>query len=155
MSAWRMKLFLGSLALLAWPWLGGGGRAGAGFTPGQLVLVSDNDTNTFTFGLRPALTRDQRHDVTLGMGSEAAPPPGRPNSPWLPDRDHKPGGPEAAEGMSSQPPSGSSGGGGQFAALPENAAPEGAATGRLFLLVKRYKAPPFASRLFRPPRVVA
>ena len=141
-----MKHLAPLLVLLACPFLGQGGRAEAGFTVGQLQVVTQGDSNALSFELTPALGGEPRQDTSSAERSA-------PRFDWPLEKSPGNNGPEACEGMSSAPSAGPSAPGGMpLAASVDKEPPEGTATGRLFLCNERFKPPPFASRWFRPPR---
>jgi hypothetical protein len=156
MSSWAKRLLLACVSLFACCLLGEGNQACAGFTAGRLVLLSPiPETPLFTFGLLPTLHGNSFDDAPSSMSSSSV---GMNKAAlvasWLLIPARMPNGPTASEGMSASPTIETSGGSGQQIVLFENRAPTEEVRGRVFLSENRDHPPPFASRLFRPPRVV-
>jgi hypothetical protein len=152
-----VKPILGLLVLLACPCLGLGGRAQAGFALGGSALAPERAPGSlgleFQLVLNGGEPAEPEGPPTSAPAEEDAPlPPGdSPRAPAAPVHLLPvPGGTS-----SGAPSSGAGSGGGLSVILPSN--PEalgGDPTGRLFLADERLHPPPFASRLFRPPRLV-
>jgi hypothetical protein len=156
------RLMLSLIVLLACSELGPAGRVQAGFALGR--LTQEPEPPKYSFGLEFEL-------VVNGEGAEAAVPPATSagmsgEAPIANESDHPrppdlpPGVIPAHGGFQSRgassgagPSTGSGGGTGLYLVVPASAQVlAGEASGRLFLADERWKPPPFASRLFRPPR---
>jgi len=158
-----VKPILGLIVLLAWPCLGLGGRAEASFALGGSALTPERSPGSPGFELQLVLNGDVADEPPLthsaaGMAKETLPlaPGDSPRAPSAPrDLLPVPGGP-STNGASTGTPSAGPGSGATLSfILPLGSLVPGAdPSGLLRLADERLKPPPFASRLFRPPRSV-
>jgi hypothetical protein len=151
----------GLIVLLAWPWLGLGDSARAGFVLRQRASSPELANPSAEFALIVTLDGEEAGASGApsgGTGGEDG--SGDEGSPWSASLPRQlllswPGvqtGPGAGGTSPSRPASGP-GGSGLVGILAPNAPPPGAeGPNLLFLGDERFKPPPFASRLFRPPR---
>jgi len=157
-----VKLIVGLIVLLAWPWLGCGGSAQASFSLGQHSRGPERPRCSFGFEFELVINGEEQAEAgdsnpSGGMSGEI---PSVPDSdplrqsvlPRAPIPAHD--GPQTSGTSSGPAPPSGPGGGGGSCLLPPLGAPllgrEG--SGLLFLANERLKPPPFPSRLFRPPR---
>jgi len=135
------KPLFGLIVLLACPWLGLGGSARAGFV--------------ITLGTTEAAFSD-----ASSAGTAEEDRPGNPEWAWLASLPPQllPAGPapqasSTTGGMTTSASPTEAGGGGLVGLLmPDRLHLQEGEAGLLFLGDERFKPPPFASRLFRPPR---
>jgi hypothetical protein len=163
-SSRGLKPILGLIVLLAGPCWGLGGRAEASFALGKSALAPERSPGSLGFEFQLVLNGDQpaEPEVPSSTSTNTArqPTPGMPgDSPHtpVPQRDLLLVPVDLSHGSSStgSPSPGSGSGTGLTFILPVDFWILGNdPAGRLFLADERFHPPPFASRLFRPPRVV-
>jgi hypothetical protein len=146
------------LVLLAWPWMGRGGSAHASFA---LRRLDSSSERTLSAGFALFVTVDGEEAGSCGASFEDADEGPRKQGAheWAdllsPALSAWPGfqTSSAPGGMSTSGSPSGPGGPGPIAALTGNCPPLGLETAeRLLLDDDRFNPPPFASRLFRPPR---
>jgi len=157
------KLILGLTVLLACPDLGLDSRAQASFALAQGTRETDRPTCSLGFEFRLVLNGEGAEaPASLSSGAvrdeaPSLPEPEAPRKPELPGKPAPAHGDFQTNGASSGagPSIGAGWGAGLSLLPPLRAQLLGAeVTERLFLANERLKPPPFASRLFRPPRAV-
>jgi len=145
------KPLFGLIVLLAWPWLGLGGSARACFVLGPLAAPPERESSSAGLALDGTLDSGARYDATAD--AERQSPKG--SSWWanLSPAWHGLQTGAATGGMSPFESAPGAGGPGLVGILAPDFPPDGGEKAeRLFLGDERFKPPPFASRLFRPPR---
>jgi hypothetical protein len=162
-SSREMKLILALLVLLTWPCLGAGSRAQASFAFGRSALAPERIPGSPGFEFRLILSGDEPVEPdgappSSGLGEEITPvtPRDASRGPAMPAHLFPiPGGFSTGTTSTGIPSSGPGPGPGLPFVLPLGAeTPRAGLTGLLFLANERFNPPPFASRLFRPPRLV-
>jgi hypothetical protein len=154
---------LSLIVLLAWPFLGWGGRAEAGFALRRVATHSGRLPGST--GAEFVLFVDEQDACGVGLAGSTSSPgenaplapsdPSRPTgllrSPFLLASGSETGGTSSTRSPSSGPQAGT----GQGFILPVASRLSGTEqSGLLFLADERLDCPLIASRLFRPPRVV-
>ena len=158
-----VKPILGLIVLLAGPCLGLGGRVEASFALGKSALAPERSPGSLGFEFQLVLNGDEPAEPevpcpTTGTAKEPAPfmPGDSPRAP-VPHRDLLlvPGGLTNGASSTGSPSSGPGSGTGLTFILPVDFGVFGDSQSvRLVLADERFNPPPFASRLFRPPRAV-
>jgi hypothetical protein len=161
-SSRGLKPILGLIVLVAGPFLGLSGRAEAGFALGKSALAPERSPGSMGFEFQLVLNGDEPAEPEgtsrmTGTADETSPlvPCDPPRQP-APHRDLLiPGGLSHGASSAGSPSPGPSSGTGLSFILPVDSGVSGGdLSGRLFLADERFNPPPFASRFFRPPRVV-
>jgi hypothetical protein len=155
------KLFLVLLMLLLSPVLGPGGRVEASFALGQCTEEPDRGKCSFGFELERVLNGEEgvedaagpsvaRRDNEAPCVKELNRPQGPrdPGESLMGQRLAQPGGASPGSG----PSAGQGWGTGGLLLLAPGIREREEGTALLFLADDRFKLPPFATRLFRPPR---
>jgi hypothetical protein len=157
-----VKPILGLIVLLAWPCLGMGSRVEAGFALGRSAFILERSAGSLGVEFQLVLNGDEPaepEETTTSAAGNETPPPSPRDTPRAPGRQvalpSGPGGASPGGSTAGSPPSGPGSGTGLTFILSSDFSVQGAdPSGRLFLADERLKEPPFASRLFRPPRDV-
>jgi hypothetical protein len=155
-----VKPILGLIVLLAWPCLGLGSRAEAGFALEAATPTAERTPGSLGFEFHLILNGEEPakpEETCSSTGSEKAPAPFTPgDAPRSPYRDLLlvPGGLSNGASSAGSPPSTGPGSGPALSFVVPSGigTTEADSSGRLFLADERIKPPPFDSRLFRPPR---
>ena len=164
MSSRGVKPILGLILLLAWPCLGLGSRVEASFALGRSALAPERSPGSLGFEFQLVLNGDEPAEPegncsSTGMAKEPTPfaPGDSPRESGQPlDILLIPGSLANGASSASSPSSSGSGSGANLSfILPSGVGmPEADPSGRLYLADDRLSPPPFATRFFRPPRVV-
>jgi hypothetical protein len=159
-----LKPILGLLVLLAGPCWGVGGRAEASFALGKSALAPERPPASLGFEFQLVLNGDKPVELEAPCSSTGTIQESIPFAPAdppcrAPIRHHDmlllPGGLSNGASSAGSPSSSSSSATGLTFILPVGFGVLGGDQSvRLFLADERFNPPPFASRLFRPPRAV-
>jgi len=154
------KPLIALIVLLAGPCLGPGGSARAGFVLGQRASSFERPNSSAGFALIVTLDAEEAGAGGAGSGSGNEDRPRDNGNPWLaslPQQlflawDGLQAGSAAGGTPTSGPAPGTSGPGLVGMLTPGSPPPPAERADLLFLVDQRFKPPPFALRVFRPPR---
>ena len=162
MATRGVKPILGLIVLLAWPCQGVGSRAEAGFALANSPPTAECSPGSLGFEFHLILNGDEPakpQETCSSTGTATEPAPFAPGeSPRSPYRDLllAPGGVSNGTSSAGSPSSSGPGSGMGLSFIPPSdlGMSEADSSGRLYLADERLEPPPFATRHFRPPRVV-
>ena len=159
-----VKPILGLIVLLAWPCLGLGSRVEAGFALERSTLTPERSSGSLGFEFQLVLNGDEPTEPDRSCSTTATTKEPTPITPG--DSPREPGRPldilllpgNLANGTSCAGSPSTTGPGSGLSLsfiLPSGIGmPNDSASGRRYLADDRLDPPPFATRFFRPPRVV-